>query len=143
MQQFIVPQFIDVEDKIFGPITVRQFLILLVGGTTVFLSYRFGDFALFIVMLVLVGGSSLILAFVRINGQAFHFVLLNMLQTLRKPSLRVWNKSYDKKELDALRKISVQKTVEEPAKKEVKRGRIRDLALQVNTGGFYKPEDDV
>ena len=29
MDRFVVPQFIDVEDKIFGPVTVRQFLILL------------------------------------------------------------------------------------------------------------------
>ena len=27
MQQFVVPQFIDVEDKIIGSITVRQFII--------------------------------------------------------------------------------------------------------------------
>ncbi|KKS92044.1 MAG: hypothetical protein UV69_C0039G0006, partial [Parcubacteria group bacterium GW2011_GWE2_43_12] len=32
MQQFVVPQFIDVEDKIIGPITVRQFIIIMVGG---------------------------------------------------------------------------------------------------------------
>jgi hypothetical protein len=30
MQQFVVPQFIDVEDKIIGPISVRQFLTLMV-----------------------------------------------------------------------------------------------------------------
>ncbi len=142
MQQFVVPQFIEVEDKIFGPITTRQFLILLVSGTAVFLAYRFGDLSLFIFTTVFVGGFSLILAFVKINGQNFHYFLLNIIQTLRKPSLRVWQKSYTKEELNYLRKLGMgaapAKVVEQaPPKRE----RIRDLALQVNTGGFYRPED--
>ncbi|TSC80302.1 MAG: hypothetical protein G01um101429_152 [Parcubacteria group bacterium Gr01-1014_29] len=34
MQQFQVPQFIEVEDKIFGPLTTKQFFYLLGGGGT-------------------------------------------------------------------------------------------------------------
>lgn len=142
MQQFVVPQFIEVEDKIFGPITTRQFLILLVAGIAVFLGYRFGDLGLFIFTTVFVGGFSLVLAFVKINGQNFHYFLLNIIQTIRKPSLRIWQKTYSKEELNYLRKQGmgeqVAKVVEQAP---VKRERIRDLALQVNTGGFYKPEE--
>ena len=29
MDQFVVPQFIDAEDKIFGPLTARQFIIVM------------------------------------------------------------------------------------------------------------------
>ena len=40
MQMFTVPQFIDVEDKIIGPITTRQFIICLVGlGLLVLAAY--------------------------------------------------------------------------------------------------------
>lgn len=142
MQQFVVPQFIEVEDKIFGPITTRQFLILLTAGIVVFLAFRFGDLALFILMLVLVGGSSLVLAFVKVNGQTFHYFLLNIFQTMRRPSLRVWHKYYTDDELEYLRKegtevefVAVVKMV------PVKHERIRDLALLANTGGFYRPDD--
>lgn len=142
MQQFVVPQFIEVEDKIFGPITTRQFLILLAAGTLIFLAYRFGDISLFIFTVVVVGGFSTLLAFVKVNGQNFHYVLLNIIQTLRKPSLRVWQKNYTKEELNYLRKLGAAKPeVKEVAVVPVKRERIRDLALLVNTGGFYKPED--
>ena len=142
MQQFVVPQFIEVEDKIFGPITTRQFLILLVAGTMVFLSYRFGDLALFIFTTVFIGGFCLILAFVKVNGQNFHYFLLNIIQSLRKPSLRIWQKNYSKQELNYLRKQGMEVAVA-PIQKAVavKKERIRDLALQVNTGGFYNPED--
>src|SRR3989338_6179494 len=78
MEQFVVPQFIDVEDKIFGPITTRQFIILLVGGGIVFLAYRFGDLALFAVILAVVGGITFLFAFGKINGQLFHYFLLNI-----------------------------------------------------------------
>lgn len=142
MQQFVVPQFIEVEDKIFGPITTRQFLILLAAGTLIFLAYRFGDLSLFIFTVVVIGGSAALLAFAKVNGQNFHYFLLNIIQTLRKPSLRVWQKSYTKEELNYLRKLGATKPEEKEAPvPTVKRERIRDLALLVNTGGFYKPEE--
>ena len=47
-QRFIVPQFIDAEDKILGPITVRQFIIMIVGGLLIFAAYKLADFGLFL-----------------------------------------------------------------------------------------------
>src|SRR3990167_9730282 len=106
MQQFVVPQFIDIEDKIIGPITTRQFIITLVTGFFIFLSYRLSDFSLFIVLTViwsLIGGS---LAFIRINGRPFHFFLLNLVQTLRRPRLRIWNKRLTTIEVSSEMKIT-------------------------------------
>lgn len=142
MDQFVVPQFIDVEDKIFGPVTTRQFLILLVAGLFLFVAFKLADTSLFIFLLATVGGSALILAFVKINGQSFHYFLLNLFQTLRRPSRRIWYKMDTKEELEQLRKIE---RVELPEKVSVvpnlSYSRLRDLALSVNTGGYYKPED--
>lgn len=142
MQQFVVPQFIEVEDKILFFITVRQFLILLASGIAVFASYRFGDFAFFIFGLVLFGGLGLIFAFVKVNGQNFHYFVLNVVQSVKNPSLRIWHKHYDKVELDYLRKRVFVSNQIEKKQKRVQKKHIRDLALQVNTGGFYKPDDD-
>lgn len=142
MQQFVVPQFIDVEDKIFGPITTRQFVIMLVAGIIIFLAFRFGDTALFIFTLAVVGGLALLFAFVKVNGQQFHYFLLNLVQTTRKPSLRIWNKTRTVDELNFSRNQVIEEEVaEEPTKAPVKKERIRDLALLVNTGGFFQPED--
>lgn len=141
MQQFIVPQFIEVEDKILGPITTRQFIILLVVGIVVFLSFRYGDVALFIFSLIVFGLGGLTIAFVKVNGQAFHYFMLNMIQTLRRPSRRVWHKTLSRKELEMLRKFVPTPFELKPELKPIKRERIQDLALLVNTGGFYKGED--
>ena len=142
MQQFVVPQFIDVEDKIFGPVTTRQFLILLVAGGIIYVAYELADFALFILLTFLIGGFSLILAFVKINGQPFHYFLLNLVQSLRRPPLRVWRSEYDTKTLNFLRTQTFEVAPEEEKRKQEKRAHIRDLSLLVNTGGYYKPNDD-
>ena len=136
-----MPQFIDVEDKIFGPITTRQFLILLSAGLVLFIAFKLADTALFIFLAALIGGSALVLGFVKINGQAFHYFLLNIVQTMRRPSRRIWYKSFTKAELQESIKSGkvaiIEAVVEVP---RVSYNRLRDLSLTVNTGGYYKPE---
>lgn len=141
MQQFVVPQFIDVEDKIFGPITTRQFLIILTAGLIIFLAYKYADFGLFLAIAIIAGGLALLFAFIRVNGQNFHYFLLNILQTLRKPSLRIWNKNYSNEELNYWRTQKIAEAIIKVEQKIPGRGHIRDLSLLVNTGGFYRPED--
>src|SRR3989344_27556 len=97
MEQYTVPQFIDVEDKIFGPITTRQFLILLVTGGVLFITYRLADLGLFIILGIIWGIIGGTLAFMRVNGQTVHYFLLNVIQTSKRPALRVWNKELSDK----------------------------------------------
>ena len=140
MNQFTVPQFIDVEDKIFGPITTRQFLILMVAGMLLFIVYKLADQSLFIFGLVTIGGFATILAFAKINGQSFHYFILNIVQTARRPSLRIWNRLYSDIELKELIKPRVVEQTEHIAHHQVNSAKIRDLSLLVNTGGYYKGE---
>ena len=76
MQQFTVPQFIDVEDKIFGPITVRQFIIILVAFMFSVIAYKLADFTLFLALTLLFFITSGIVAFLRINSRPFHYFIL-------------------------------------------------------------------
>lgn len=138
MDQFVVPQFIEVEDKIFGPITTRQFIILLVTALILFITFKLADTVLFIFLAAVIGGSSLVIAFVKINGQPFHYFLLNLVQTVRRPSRRIWYKDFTKAELtESIKsgKIEVVEAVKEVPKMSY--SRIRDLSLIVNTGGYY------
>jgi len=91
MQQFTVPQFIDVENQIIGPITTRQFMILLGATIIMAISYKLFDFSLFVTISVTVLIIAATFAFVKINGQPFHLFILNFIQTWRRPNIRVWN----------------------------------------------------
>ena len=145
-QQFVVPQFIDAEAKIIGPITGRQFLILLVGVLFGFLAYRIflRSIILVIIAEVLIVTASIIFAFAKVNGQPFHYIALNMIQTFRKPRTRVWDKKVSDAEIRANLKKPEAKI--EPiliTKKPLQGSRLSELSLVVNTGGSYEPDQDV
>ncbi len=139
MQQFTVPQFIDVESKIIGPITVRQFIIFLIGGIIIAISYRLFDFALFVAISVIVFLLAIIFAFIKINGQAFHLFFLSLTQTLKRPKIRTWNNRLTPLE-DMPEYKTVAPAVAPPAPKMFKASRLAELALIVDTKGKYKGE---
>ncbi len=139
MEQFIVPQFIDVEDKILGPITTRQFVLMLVCILITFLLYKFFSFWTFVGLGVLNIGVFAIFAFAKINGRPIHFFLLNFLQTQKRAHLRVWNREayvYVVKfvsELKEEKKVASTMAPREP----ISGSRLSDLTLVINTGGVY------
>ena len=139
MQQFTVPQFIDVESKIIGPLTTRQFLIILGGAIIMGLSYRIFDFSLFLTISIFTFLILVLFAFVKINGRPFHQFILSMLKTLRRPGIRVW--SNRGVALDEPVQVPVVKKEEKAAPKEFyKKSRLAELSLIVDTKGRYKGE---
>ncbi len=139
MQQFTVPQFIDVENKIIGPLTVRQFLIVLTAGILSAISYRVFDFSLFLTITIILLLLAVVFSFVKINGRPFHYFILNILQTLRRPGARVWSKIDHP--ISETEKISLPEVAAKPMPKELyKKSRLSELALVVDTKGRYKGE---
>lgn len=142
--KFIVPQFIENEDKILGPITVRQFILSLVTVFIIFIEYKILTFAPFIVAAILTAAIGGVFGFLKVNGQPFHIFFLNFIQTIFRPSLRVWDKKPTDEEL---RRIIKPQVVAEPEGAKQKRkprpgsSHLRDLSLTVNTGGVYEPEE--
>lgn len=139
MQQFTVPQFIDVESKIIGPLTTRQFVIILAAAILIAIGYKVFDFSLFVVFGIVVLLIATLFAFVKINGRPFHLFLLNAVQTLRRPRLRVWNNRLIALERKSEPEI-FKKAAPIPIKKEFKKSRLAELALIVDTKGKYKGE---
>lgn len=90
--QFIVPQFIDVETKIIGPVTPKQFVILIIMAGLIFLSYKLADFTLFILEAIFLFGIGITLCFVKVNSQPVYYFLISLVQVFKKPSIRVWKR---------------------------------------------------
>lgn len=138
--QFVVPQFIDVEDKILGPISVRQFVILIVGTGLLFAAYRFADFGLFLFEAFFIVVLTMAFAFLRVNGRPFHFFLVNFFQTLRRPKLRIWKQEVTKADI-ALPKVTRPPKQTTATKAPLIASRLAELSLVVDTGGAYKQEE--
>ncbi len=145
MQQFVVPQFIDVEPKIIGPITLRQFMICLVGSGLIYLVYISSDTALFVFLTSIIAMVAGALAFLKINGMPMHFFLLNFIQTCKRSKVRIWNKRLTKSDIKTIvssrAKIVVKDKVIIVSKPVLSRNSLRDLALIVDTGGVYKGDE--
>lgn len=141
MRQFLVPQFIDVEDKIIGPITTRQFVMMLISLLLVFVFYKALAFVYFIAAAVFDVTLFATLAFARINGRPIHFFLLNFLQTVKRPDLRVWNRGSFVQTAKFVESGVTEKAEVEYKKDPVSGSRLRDLTLVINTGGVYESED--
>ena len=140
MQQFVVPQFIDVEAKIIGPITAPQFLILLGATLIIALCYRLLHFTPFLIVAIIVLGLAGTFAFAKINGRSFHYFVLNLLQTTRRPNVRVWNHKIVVNE--QAEKTPIQKIDYKPLpKREYKKSRLAEISLIVDTSGKYRGEN--
>ena len=140
MQQFIVPQFIDIEDKIIGPITTRQFIIMLVGFLIIAVFYKIFDFSLFITSGLLVLLITGVVAFLKINGRPFHYFILNLLQTFKRSRLRVWNNSSlasDDYKIEESNFVPAVVAIE----KHYTSSRLAELSLIVDTKGAYRGEN--
>ncbi len=139
--RFTVPQFIDAEPKIMGPLSVRQFIVMIVAVLLMFVSWKLADLVLAGFLIAIWGGLGLLFAFVKINGQIFHIFLLSFLRTIKKPKLRIWYKEYSKEELEFYTASAPEPIVEKKARKHIRKSRLNELSLVVNTGGAYNPEE--
>ena len=140
MRQATVPQFIEVEDKIIGPITVRQFILLVIAGLIMFLEYKLSDMALFLLTGIPTAAIFLVIAFIKINSMPFHYFALNVLQTFKRPKLRRWARDLNTKTKEEKEKEELMPKKEIVSKKIVTRSRLSDLSLIIDTGGVYKGE---
>ncbi len=138
--QFIVPQFIEVESKIIGPISGRQFVIMLASGGLAYVEFSlFQAPAVFLPLVLTTLGIGGILAFIKINGQSMHYVLLNLFQTAKKPSIRVWRREMSREKQLKIDELTPQAP---PVKVRASQSHLAEMALLVDTGGVYHGEID-
>ena len=97
MQQFQVPQYINIEDRIIGPLTLKQFLYLLGGGAIILIAWFFLNAFFFILVSVPVAILFGSLAFLKVGGLPFPTVLINGINFYLKPRLYIWKRVPTKK----------------------------------------------
>ncbi len=88
--QFQVPQFIETEDKIVGPFSIRQFIYVAIGAGVSFFLYFFVQTWLWFILSIFVVGGALAFAFLKINGRPFMNVLTSVISFYWRPQKYVW-----------------------------------------------------
>ncbi len=127
--QFRVPQFIDIEDKVFGPFTLKQFGYMLGAGGLSFLIWTFIPIK-FIAILVIVPVASLFiaLAFVKFNNRSFGEILESAFSYYTNAKIYTWKQPELQKTETSVDRV-VANTQKEIIIKKTNRDTIHDLAL--------------
>lgn len=135
-----IPQNVDMEDKIFGPFTLKQFLYLLAAALVTFVSFNVfyaaavGIFWLIVVFTWVVAAA---FVFIRPYDQSFSKFIFSFIWFSTKPQRRTW------KRLPSLGRLNVHEgpvrkaapAAATPSADEV-RSRLQRLAHVVDTRGW-------
>jgi len=137
--QYKVPQNIDLEDKIVGPFTMRQFVYLLVAGGLIygwwnFLNSNYVNFLpQFLILAIPLGGLGFAFALVKINDRPFEYFVLGLIKFLFSPKQMMWKTGFKGESV-----IMIDTPKAPPLKEEAKDSRgLDDLAKSLEKQSIY------
>ncbi len=90
--RFQVPQFIEIEDKIFGPLSFKQFIYVVGGGGFIVLCFVYLATFLAILLAIPIGVLSGALAFYQVNKRPFIVTVEAAFRHFLKNKIYVWKK---------------------------------------------------
>jgi len=118
--QFSVPQFIEHEPKIIGPLTFKQVIIVAIMLIPCIIFYFVLPFILFLILSLACLGLGVMLAVGKVQGIPITEVLLKSIGFNLKPKKYLWQKTETKKELTHVfyKKPTMSTTLKEEKKEE-------------------------
>lgn len=135
--RYQVPQFIEFDSKIIGPLTFKQFIYILGGAGGTYIIYKIlGIFPGIILMAALwaLAGS---LAFVKINNKNFVDVLAAGFSYMVKSKLYIWKKI--DKPVTAEQKAASTETADSFLAPSLSQSRLKDLAWSLDVNKSVYP----
>jgi hypothetical protein len=91
--RFEVPQFIDVEAKIVGPLTWKQFVYIAGGSGILVIMYFKLSFLFFVVFGIPIGALSASLAFHKVNNRPLSLFAESVFNYFVKKKLYLWKRN--------------------------------------------------
>ena len=88
--QFQIPQFIETEDKIIGPMSLKQFMYIAIGGFMVFLLFFILKTVVWVIFSAFILGSAVAMAFIKYNGQRLPTVIAAIIKYIWFPKFFLW-----------------------------------------------------
>ena len=138
--KYQVPQFIEVEDKIFGPLTLKQF-IYLAGGAglslAIFIFIHPLILSLLPIIVVLVFSGAL--AFYKVNNKPFVNFLEASFEYMIHPKLYIWQQEQKTIEQAPNKKIQAQVAVDTPFIPRLSDSKLKDMTWTLDTKGSLNP----
>lgn len=126
---FSVPQFIDIEDKIVGPLTAKQLGWLAAGAVILLFCYGLLDQSAFVISAIIVGLIFGSLAFYRPYNQPLINFVMSSVMFATRPKRYLWHRTTEK----------IQRAVDKPVampvieKKKFDSQKVADISKLLDT----------
>jgi len=125
-----LPQFTEMEAKIVGPLTFKQFLFILVSVViSVFLYFNLPH-SISLPLAAIVFGIGIAFAFLKIGGIPFYNIFLAWLRSLFAPKTWIWGKKG--KEILLLKEMEIKKMEKEKIGRK-REGALKNLITKIET----------
>ncbi|PIR68988.1 hypothetical protein COU48_01070 [Candidatus Nomurabacteria bacterium CG10_big_fil_rev_8_21_14_0_10_03_31_7] len=129
--QFKVPQFLEIEDKIFGPFTFKEFAYLAGGAGICYILFKLLGIWLGAIPILAVAGISAALTFYRPNGKPFINMVEAGLKFAMQDKLYIWKRRKNTITNEQLRITNEGKPIINDEKR-LSRSKLRDLAWSLD-----------
>lgn len=139
--QFKVPQFLAIEDKIFGPFTFKEFAYLAGGAGICFTLYKLLGLLFAVIPILVVAGFSLMLTFYKPNNKPFANMIESGLKYFSQGKLYIWKKETEK---NKNAKPSNENKTQMMPRNELKLSgdKLRDLAWSLDVMDLSKQKEN-
>jgi hypothetical protein len=140
--RYQVPQFINIEDKIFGPLTLKQFLYVAGGSALAFIIWNALPSFIAIFFAVPVGIFFFALAFYQYNDRPFIYTVEGAFKYFFTDKLYIWKKEDKKPKKQA---EVVTKEAEKMNIPKLSDSKLKELSwsLDINNSTDNKPKDNL
>jgi hypothetical protein len=125
--QYQVPQFIEVEDRLFGPLTFKQFVYIAGGAAIGFILWSFLPKFLAVIIGAPIVGFFITAAFYKVNGRPFLFFVENFFKYNISPKLYIWKKEH-KKPKKGKRAEAKEAKINIPAVPKLSESKLREVS---------------
>ena len=138
--QFHIPQFIEIEDKIFGPLTLKQFIYVLGGAGSMFVIYSLLPLYLATIPMLAVGGLAFMLAFRKINNQSFAKIMEAAFKYFFNNKLFLWRKDASSGPTTLGHAPNIPSSTPIEAIPTVSDGKLEDISWNLDVKSGVEPE---
>lgn len=136
--EYHVPQFIEVEDKIVGPLTLRQFIYIAGGGGLCIIFFAYLPTIAAFLLSVPVAAFAAALSFYKVNGKSFIEMLEAGFNYYTGAKLFLWKHNSPKMTENDAAKAAAEATAEAETLRETRnaskltRGKLSELAWSLD-----------
>ena len=136
--QFKVPQFLDIEDKIFGPLTFSQGVFLGGGAGLCFILFKLLGLLFGAIPILAVAGFSLALTFYRPNNKPLTNMIEASIKYAMQDKLYIWKRRKVKSIKNSAEQKETEKTTENTSR--LTGSKLQDLAWSLDVLDLKKKE---